>query len=135
MHIIVCLDDRGGMSFFGRRQSMDRALREKAVALAGGGRLWMSPYSAGQFSDHPEHIIADEAFLSKAPENAWCFAELENIEACADRIQQIAVFHWNRLYPSDRRFPEELLKGRKLLCREDFAGYSHEQITLEVFDL
>ena len=40
MNLILCVDEGGGMSFFGRRQSMDRVLRQKALALAGEGKLW-----------------------------------------------------------------------------------------------
>ena len=135
MNIIVCLDDHGGMSFFGRRQSMDRVLREKAVALAGENKLWMSPYSANQFTDSPEQIVCQKDFLSQAAEDTWCFLETDDIGPWKDSVRRIAVFRWNRLYPSDRRFPEELLEKRKLLHQEEFSGSSHDRITLEVFDL
>jgi len=134
MRLIVCLDDRGGMSFFGRRQSMDRVLREKALALVGDGQLWMTPYSAGQFSDTPDAVVVSSDPLAETPEDAWCFLEVGDVTPRKDCVSQIAVFRWNRLYPSDSRFPEELLEKRQLLYREDFVGSSHERITLEVFD-
>ena len=49
MILAVCIDDRNGMLFNGRRQSQDRVLREDLVREAGGGPLWMSAYSARQF--------------------------------------------------------------------------------------
>ena len=56
MHLIVCVDDRMGMGFAGRRQSMDRVLREDLLALTRGAALWMAPYSAGQFEASPENL-------------------------------------------------------------------------------
>ena len=48
MHMVICLDDRNGMLFNGRRLSSDKAvcsrIREKAQ-----GRLWMNAYSAKLF--------------------------------------------------------------------------------------
>ena len=49
MRLIFCVDDKGGMMFFGKRQSQDKSLREWIVNYAQGAKLWMSPYSAKQF--------------------------------------------------------------------------------------
>ena len=51
MKIIVCVDDKLGMTFNHRRQSMDSALRQKLIALCGMNTLWMNEYSAKQFKD------------------------------------------------------------------------------------
>ena len=42
MHILVCLDNRNGMLFAGRRQSMDSAVRSRILQLAGENRLWIN---------------------------------------------------------------------------------------------
>lgn len=39
MKIIVCVDDKLGMTFNHRRQSMDSALRQKLIALCGMNTL------------------------------------------------------------------------------------------------
>lgn len=135
MKLMVCLDEKDGMSFFGRRQSMDRVLQSRALALAGNGKLWMNRYTAEQFSAWPERITVAEDFLLTAPENAWCFAEVTEVSACLDRAEQIVIFRWNRLYPSDRSFPMQRLKeGWYPVSREDFPGYSHDNITMEVYE-
>ena len=134
MNLIICLDEQGGMTFFGKRQSMDSALRNKALELAGEERLWMDAYSAGQFTEHTERICVDEYFLQNAPQNAWCFAE--RIQPDLSHVNKLAIFRWNRLYPSDKKFTIDLDQvGAKLCYREDFTGTSHPNITLEVYQL
>jgi len=134
VNLIVCLDDKDGMSFFGRRQSMDRALRERALALAGEAGLWMDAYSAGQFSKEDRITVVSD-FREETPPHAWYFLETGDIAEALDRAEKVAVFRWNRLYPSDRRFPYETLCApwRKTL-EEEFPGHSHEKITLEVYE-
>ena len=135
MKLMVCLDEKDGMSFFGRRQSMDRFLQGRALELAAPEKLWMNSYSAGQFSQWPEQIAVSEDFLDAAPDRACCFAEVSDVSACLDRAEQIIIFRWNRLYPSDRVFPmKRLLEGWRLISREDFSGYSHDNITMEVYE-
>ena len=133
MHLMVCLDEKGGMSFFGRRQSMDRLLREKALSLAGPGNLWMDPYSADQFREDACDFRITRDPLAEVPPEGWFFHELGDTAALLSNADRVAVFRWNRLYPSDRRFPQEKLQN--LLHREDFPGNSHETITLEVYQL
>lgn len=136
MNLIVCLDEKGGMSFFGRRQSMDSVLRARALALAGEAGLWMNRYSAAQFSEETDRITVDEAFLENAPADAWCFLEVPEVMPVLERFNTVAVFRWNRLYPSDREFPIQRLRdGWTLSHREEFSGSSHDLITLEVYQL
>ena len=134
MNLIICLDDQGGMTFFGKRQSMDSALRNKALELAGEERLWMDVYSAGQFAEYSDRIFVDEDYLQNAPQNAWCFAERIQPESVLSQVDKLAIFRWNRLYPSDKKFTIDLAQvGAKLSSREDFVGTSHPNITLEVY--
>ena len=51
MIVVAVVDDNMGMMFNKRRQSKDRALRERILALAGKGKLWMNEYTYQQFSD------------------------------------------------------------------------------------
>lgn len=136
MNIIVCIDDAGGMLFGGRRQSMDRVLRSQALLLAGDQPLWMNGYSAGQFSQDGGNIAVDEAFMENAPEDAWCFIENTDIIPWKDQIGRVAVYRWNRMYPSDVKFPMSLFEGKwQLASRRDFSGSSHDTITEEVYHL
>lgn len=136
MKIAVCLDDRDGLCFGGRRLSKDIRQREDMLALTAPGPLWMSHYSAAQFDALPDFAAVDDGFLDKAQEDEWCFVEREDVTAVADKITQVAVYRWNRRYPSDRKFPTALFSGRwQLICRREFPGKSHEIITLEVYQL
>ena len=50
------------------------------------------------------------------------------------KIEKVAVYRWNRLYPSDLRLDlETLLRGRHMISRREFPGSSHERITEEVY--
>ena len=135
MNVIVCIDEQNGMLFNGRRQSKDRVLREHAAAFA-GGKLWMNSYTAKQFSEENCDITVEEAFLSNAPEDAWCFVENVDLTPYLDQISRVAVYRWNRLYPSDVKFPMADFSARwTLVSREEFPGSSHERITQEVYQL
>ncbi len=136
MKLIVCLDDRNGMCFAGRRLSKDACQREDMLTLTSPGPLWMSPYSARDFDSLPDFVKAEEAYLEKAREEDWCFAEREDVSAVADAITKLAIYRWNRHYPSDRKFPMALFEDRwHLISRREFPGKSHDIITLEVYDL
>ena len=100
MNLILCVDEGGGMSFFGRRQSMDRVLRQKALALAGEGKLWMDGYTAGQFREEIEGIRVTGDPLHEVPEDGWFFLELGDVAAFLAHAKRLALFRWNRLYIS-----------------------------------
>ena len=134
MNIIVCIDDAGGMLFNGRRQSKDRILRQQAGLL--GQPLWMNSYTASQFTDDGIAIMKDEAFLDHAPEDAWCFVENTDLIPFADKIRKIVVYRWNRMYPSDMKFPlDQFVHRWHPVSSREFAGSSHERITEEVYSL
>ena len=136
MNLIVCLDEGYGISFFGKRQSMDRVLREKALCLTEGKPLWMDMYSAGQFRKEAEQIIADNQYWEKMSADDWCFFELGDPQMLLPMTDRLAVFHWNREYPADKTFPMARIRANSTLCyTETFTGSSHENITLEVYQL
>ena len=136
MNLIICVDETFGCSFFGRRQSMDSILREKALSLTGQKPLWMDPYSAGQFRDRMDRICVVKEYWDKVPDNGWCFFELGDPEQVLARVKCLVVFHWNRAYPADRFFPLERIRSSAALCySEAFAGNSHDKITMEVYQL
>ena len=72
MIVFVCVDDRDGMMFNGRRLSQDRKLREAVLETASPGRLWMNEYSRGQFPQEAS-ICVSRDFLSLAQEKDFCF--------------------------------------------------------------
>ena len=133
MHIIVCLDNRNGMGFNHRRQSQDKALREHIFAAVKGSKLWMNGYSARQFVDCSGDICVEENFLELAKPGEYCFVENCDILPVIDRIESYIVYRWNREYPADVYFPQQLLAGN--CTREDFSGNSHKILTKEVYSL
>ena len=131
MRLIVCLDDRGGMSFGGRRQSQDRVLRARVMELTRGERLYMSEYSARQFADC-EGFVADNGYRGRAGKGDTCF--LEDGDVSLDGVSELVIYRWNRHYPSDRRFPyEPEACGFVKVASADFEGSSHEKITEDIY--
>ena len=133
MQLIVCLDDRGGMTFGGRRQSQDRVLRARVMALARGRRLYMSEYSAKQFADC-EGFIADNDYRCRAVAGDVCF--LEDGEISLAGVSRLVIYRWNRHYPSDVKFPMDAFQGDwHLVSTRTFPGSSHDEITEEIYQL
>ena len=102
-----------------RRQSQDRVLRAHIAALVGDARLWMNHYSAQQFdAESIQHLNVDDAFLQEAVDGDYCFVEDTALKSYERWIEKIIVFcggNW------------------KLSESDEFAGYSHERITMEVY--
>jgi len=133
MKLIVCVDDRLGMAFNRRRQSSDKVLKERILALTEGKRLFMNPYSAGQFSGEPQ-IIVCEPLPGEAVPGDFIFAETFDVTPLEEQINEIILYKWNRHYPSDLHFQIPLDKpGWKQISTCEFAGSSHEKITEEVY--
>ena len=130
MNIIVCLDDKNGMQFNRRRQSRDEAVYRKILELSALTELWVNSYSENLFER--DAVKVSEDFLRQAKSGEFCFVEDQDVLPYSDRIEKIYVFRWNRVYPSDREFPTELIRGEKKVITE-FAGKSHPLITLEVY--
>ena len=95
----------------------------------------MNTYSAGQFAEK-EHarLRVDDRFLALAGEGDYCFVEDQAIEPFLDRIEDLILFCWNRVYPADQYFDRSLLEGGWTLREtEQFSGSSHAKITKEVY--
>ena len=133
MHLIVCIDDRDGMSFCGRRLSRDAALTAHILEQTKGSPLWMTADSAKLFLNGK--ISVDDNCLQLAGEGEFCFAELKVDADIQHKLESVYLYHWNRAYPSTTKFPRELLAPMHLVQTEDFPGNSHEIITLERYEL
>ena len=144
MKVIVCVDDGNGMLFNKRRQSQDRVLRDDVQKMTAGQKLWMNAYSARQFQEGSQTgenvtgvsetaaLIVTEDFLRQAGENDFCFVENEKLLPYSDRITEVVVYRWNRSYPGDFHLDLDLKQWR-LVQTTEFAGYSHEKITKEIY--
>ena len=131
MKLILFLDTRGGMLFNRRRQSQDRYAREYILKMTAGARLLMNPYSAKQFK---EGIFTVTETPQRDAEKGD-FVLIENLPVLLDGVEEVILFLWNEHYPYDVSFDKERLgnAGFKLVANEDFAGYSHEKITVEFY--
>lgn len=132
MTVIVCLDDKNGMMFDGRRQSKDSVLRQRILTLANGNKLWMNEYSKKQFEEAFDKILVDENFLSQAASGDFCFVEDKPLFSVLERIEKLIVYRWNRVYPSDMKL-DIPLDSFTLQSTFEFKGSSHEKISEEVY--
>lgn len=130
MILIACVDDSMGMTFNHRRQSRDAVLCRNMLSLVQDRPLWIHPYSIPLFPDAPKTVIADEDYLSKAGPDDFCFVEREDVTAYSDTIHTIVLYHWQRAYPSDTRFPLDLT-AYQLAETTVFEGKSHPEILRE----
>lgn len=131
MTVLLCADDRGGLTFLGRRLSMDRRVRGDILAQAGGRPLWMDDYSRRQFTEAGDLRVSRDILAQAGPEDL-CFLERQPVQPYLDRADRLIVYRWNRRYPADRRLdlPPE---GWRLVSQQDFPGHSHETITKEIY--
>ena len=110
-------------------------LRAHIAELVGDARLWMNHYSAQQFdAESIQHLNVDDAFLQEAVEGDYCFVEGAALTPYERWIEKMILFRWNRTYPADQFFDIDLCGGNwKLSESIEFAGHSHERITMEVY--
>ena len=130
MKVFVCVDDNFGMAFNKRRQSRDSAVVKAMVDMVGNGRIFMNSYSAKLFKE--KDITVDESFLDLAEDRDFCFVENVSLEGYEEKISEIILFKWNRIYPSDVKLNIDL-DNRKLVKTFSFVGNSHDLITCEVW--
>lgn len=135
MRVILILDYKNGMLFNHRRQSKDLAISKKIEKLLSGGKLFMNPYSKELFQNTDIRLVVDDDFLHKAGKEDYCFVEDKGLLDVKNDIDEFVIFRWNRQYPSDLSLdvlPEE--SGMTCIYSEEFAGRSHDRITMERWD-
>lgn len=133
MILSICVDNRMGMTFNGRRQSQDSILRERIVQLSSKSKLWMSHYSKSQFKDIPaSNINISDNLIIDAEKTDFCFIENENTKGLEEYAEMIILYKWNRAYPYDKKLDIDLTKWKCVQITE-FAGSSHSKITEEVY--
>lgn len=131
MNLIVCIENNGGLAFNGRRLSRDRAVAEDILNSIKGARLFIAPYSKTLFKTG--EYISCQDYLLRAGADDCCFVEREDIAPYLDKTEKMILYKWNRDYPFDLRFDSGILDRFILTEITEFAGYSHEKITKEVY--
>lgn len=134
MNLIVCVENRMGMTFNGHRLSKDKKVIERILELAEGKRLWVSKYSAKLFEGFDcsrVEIKVCNNFLELADKGEdFCF--VEDIEGVLN-ADKLYLFCWNRDYPYDKVLNLDTEKYKIGKVRE-FLGNSHPVITLKVYE-
>lgn len=135
MNIIVCLDDKNGMMFNKRRQSQDRILRADLKEFIKDKDLYMNNYSYKLYKDIDNgNIKVSENFLEQCTENDFCLVEDKLLNNYINKINNIIIYKWNRIYPSDLYFDINLTSNSwELLETKEFEGSSHEKITRIIY--
>ena len=133
MILVICVDDKGGMAFNGRRQSMDKLLRSDLLETVGERPLWVSPYTAKQFDPAPATLRVAEDFLDRAGAGEYCFAEFPPLAQVLDRAEGLILYRWNRTYPADRHLDFDPADRFTLSSAAEFPGSSHKTLTKEVY--
>ncbi|MGN0363190.1 MAG: hypothetical protein ACI4ET_10155, partial [Bilifractor sp.] len=99
-----------------------------------GHALWMTEYTAGQFSPLPVNARISPHPLDEAQAGDFCFVEGEPLLPYKGKIDGMVRILWNRRYPADVFLdvrPEEC--ALVLQSAEEFPGYSHDKITVEIW--
>lgn len=134
MRVIVCLDDKNGMMFNKRRQSRDRVVVQDILATTIGKKLWMNNYSAKIFEEKSENICVDEDFLFKSQQGEYCFVENQGLSGYEEQIEEVIVYRWGRIYPSDVQLDIDLANGTYALTSEsELTGHSHPEMKRQVY--
>lgn len=133
MQLILCVDERDGLSFCGRRLSRDSRLVEHMLSLCEGHTLWVHPNSEKLFPAGT--VQADEQFLTRAGKEDFCFVEIPSVDLSTQNWESVTLYNWNRAYPATEKFDRKLLTSLCLTHQEEFPGNSHETITMERYTL
>lgn len=128
MNVIICVDNCNGVAFNHRRQSRDKVLCQKLIERY--KKIKVAPYSEPLFVQGGICVVDDPLESTGAGE--YCFIEKQTLAGYEDRIDELILCKWNRDYPSDISLEIDL-SGWRMISTEEFAGSSHEKITLEVW--
>lgn len=133
MTAIVCIEDRGGILFLGRRVSRDV---EVARDIARDFRkILLSGYSLPLFDGVKIDTGVCVSPLLEGRAGDAAFIEDASIKDNLGKISRLIIYKWNRTYPSDTKLgvlPED--EGFRLVSSCEFVGNSHKTITKEVYE-
>lgn len=126
--IALCIDKGNGRLFYGKRTSSDREVRKRLLNMT--DVLYVDSYTAGQFTEdygkEKLEVVDDPAGIDEGT----AFIELQDIPENADRI---IIFQWPKKYPADR-FLDFRFSGWRKVKKEEFPGYAHEKVTMNVWE-
>ena len=124
----ICLEDRNGLLFNGRRLSRDRAQQENLMALCAGEPLWLASCSLPLFRWAGDQVRVFEV-LPAASHGLFFF---EDRLPPPEWASEIVLYRWNRDYPADIHFTWDL-SVFTLAEITEFPGSSHPVITRNIY--
>ena len=72
--------------------------------------------------------------MEQCTENGFCLVEDKLLNNYINKINNIIIYKWNRIYPSDLYFDINLISNSwELLETKEFEGSSHEKITRIIY--
>lgn len=132
MKVIACIDDNGGILFNNRRVSRDKLVIENILDYIKPNILYITDFSTNLFADHMDSnkikIIEEIDYGS----DDYYFIENISLNDYCKYIDEIVIYKWNRVYPSDFKFNIDLNCYNKIKELE-FVGNSHDLITREIY--
>lgn len=133
MKVIVCVDDRLGTEFNRRPLARDRELMRDLMLLVGRERLWMEPRFLPLLPEEArKRVFLHSDPLSAAAPGDYVFSAGKPLQGHEDGIEELILYRWNRLYPSDRKLDLNPDAWRQVQ-EVSFAGSSHSRITRETY--
>ena len=130
MKAIICIEDNNGLMFNKRRLSRDKEIVRELEDYLEDEDLVMNESSAVLFEDSSLNIRYEE--IDETSDDYY-FIEDNIINEIIDNVTKLIIFKWNRRYPSDIKFNAQVLKEFKMKEYKEFAGNSHELLTMEVY--
>ena len=132
MKVIVCVEDRGGMLFNGRRLSRDRLVTLDMLVEACRERRTIEPFSAKLFRGNMTSVHPVENLWEEEGCRGTCLVETSSLKGKEDQIDTLVIYRWNKCYPFDMALRIDLDRYQlEETC--EFPGYSHEKITKETY--
>ena len=132
--VAITVDDKMGLAFNKRRQSRDKLLIADLCNKT-DGKIYVSGYSLPLFEEYADRIEVVENPLQDCPDGGCCFVEMTHLAPYEKDISRLIVYHWNRLYPSDKKLDIDVSNcGFKMTAKYEFAGNSHDKITKGIYE-
>ena len=107
--VAITVDDKMGLAFNNRRQSRDKNLIAD-MCNKHSGDIYITSKSALLFEGYEDRIKIVDDPLCDCPDGGFCFVEMTHLAHHVDSIEELTVYHWNRLYPSDKKLDIDIEK-------------------------
>lgn len=122
--LILTVDDNMGISFNKRMCSRDSKVNEQIQTISTNRILYDSPNP--RLGEHIENWTES----LKNNDDGVYYSCYEDPSLLMEYFDEVILFKWNRIYPSDVKLTSNLSEFI-LADVEEFVGVSHENITKE----